>query len=84
MPSDQRQAYLLSARKAFEKSLSLDPNNANAHNGMGNIHYFEGHFDEAIKEHDTALKLTNGKYPAAYRDKKLAIKAKNGEIPFDP
>ncbi len=84
MPSDQRQKYLLNARKASEKSLSLDSNNAGAHNGMGNVYFFEGHFDEAIKEHDTALKLTNGNYPAADHDKKLVIKVMNGEIPFNP
>ena len=40
LPADQRQAYLLGARKAFEKALSLDSDNAGAHNGMGNVLFF--------------------------------------------
>ena len=83
LPADQRQAYLGRARKSFEHALSLDPNNASAHNGMGNVLFFEGHFDEAIKEHETALKLTDGNYPAAEHDKRRVIGVKNGEIPFD-
>lgn len=83
LPADQRQAYLGRARKSFEHALSLDPNNASAHNGMGNVLFFEGHFDEAIKEHETALKLTDGNYPAAEHDKRIVIGVKNGKIPFD-
>ena len=50
---------------------------------MGNVLFFEGRFDEAIKEHERALKLTDGNYPDAERDKSLVIRVKNGEIPFD-
>jgi len=83
LSADQRQAYLVRARKSFEHALMLDPNNAIAHNGMGNVLFFEGHFDEAIKEHETALELTGGNYPAAEHDMRLVIRVKNGEIPFD-
>ena len=83
LPSDQRQAYLHHARKSFEHALKLDPDNASAHNGMGNVLFFEGRFDEAIKEHERALKLTDGNYPDTERDKSLVIRVKNGEIPFD-
>ena len=48
-----------------------------------NVLFFEGRFDEAIKEHERALKLTDGNYPDAERDKSLVIRVKNGEIPFD-
>jgi tetratricopeptide (TPR) repeat protein len=80
--TEQRKASLQDARKSFEKALQLDPANAGAHNGMGNVLFFEGQFDAALKEHDTALQLTNGNYPAAEHDKSLVIRVKNGEIPF--
>ena len=83
LSAEQRRAYLGRARKSFEYALKLDPNSAGAHNGMGNMLFFEGHLDEAIKEHDVAIKLTNGNYPAAEHDKQLVIRVKNGEIPFD-
>jgi hypothetical protein len=83
LPTEKRQEYLSRAQKSFEQALRLDPNNAGANNGMGNVLFFEGKFDEAIKEHDIALRLTGGKYSYAEQDKKLAIRVKNGEIPFD-
>jgi tetratricopeptide (TPR) repeat protein len=79
----QRKAYLTRARTSFETALQLDPRNASAHNGMGNVLFFEGRFDEALKEHDMALQLTGGSYPAAEHDKGLVIAVKTGQIPFD-
>jgi len=79
----QRQAYLSRARSSFEHSLKLNPKNASAHNGMGNVLFFEGHFDEAIKEHEKAIALSNNNYPAAEHDKDLVLKIKSGKIPFD-
>ena len=83
LPLEQRKAYLNRARRSFENALQLDIKNASAHNGMGNVLFFEGRFDEALKEHDTALELTNGNYPAAEHDKRLVIAVKAGQIPFD-
>ena len=83
LSAEQRKAYLSHARSSFEKALRIDPRNASAHNGMGNVLFFECQFDEAIKKHDKALQLTNGNYPAAKHDKRLVIKVKNGEIPCD-
>lgn len=80
---EQRKAYLNSARRSFEKALQLDPKSASAHNGIGNVLFFEGRFDEALKEHDMALQLMNGSYPAANHDKRLVMAVKAGEIPFD-
>jgi tetratricopeptide (TPR) repeat protein len=80
---EQRKAYLSRARSSFEWALQLDPKNASAHNGMGNVLFFEGDFDAAIKEHDTALRLTDGNYPQAEHDRRIVIAVKNGEIPFD-
>ena len=83
LPTERRQAYLAMARQSFENALTIDPDNANAHNGMGNVLFFEGKFEEAIKQHTIALKLANGKYPAAEHDKRLVQRVMNGEIPFD-
>lgn len=82
LPLDQRKEYLSQARKSFEHALKLDSNNAGVHNGMGNVLFLEGKFDEAIREHDKALELTGGNYPAAEHDRQLVIRVKNGEIPF--
>lgn len=83
LPDKQRQEYLRRAKEAFKNALKLDPDNAGAHNGMGNVLFFQGHFDEAIKEHEKALRLANGDYPEAEHDKNLVLAVKNGEIPFD-
>jgi len=79
----QRKAYLIRARSSFETALKLDPKNASAHNGMGNVLFFEGRFEEALKEHDIALQLMGGNYPAAEQDRRLVIAVKTGQIPFD-
>ena len=83
LPVEQRQSYLRLARESIENALRFDPKNASAHNGMGNILFFEGHFEEAIKEHNIALKLTDGNYPAAKHDRELVIKVKEGKIQFN-
>lgn len=80
---EQRKAYLNRARTSFENALRLDPSNASAHNGIGNVLFFEGRFDEALKEIETALQLAHGNYPAAEYDKRLVIGVKAGQIPFD-
>ncbi len=79
----QREAYLKRARKSFEEPLRLDPQNASAHNGLGNVLFFEGQFDAAIKEIDTALELTGGNYSEAKHDRRLVEAVKKGEIPFE-
>lgn len=85
LPANQRQRYLGRARASFEDALRLDPTNAGAHNGMGNILFFERLFDEAIKEHDTALKLTTDDQfrSVILHDKSIVVRAKNGEIRVD-
>lgn len=80
---EQRKEYLGRARLSFEKALRLKPQNASAHNGMGNVLFFEGQFDEAIREHDLALELANGNYPAAEHDKSIVMAVKDGKIDFD-
>ena len=85
LPDKQRQSYLGRSRASFEHALRLEPNNAGAHNGMGNILFFEGHFDEAIKEHKKALELNtdNNYIEIIEHDSDLVKKVKNGEIPFN-
>jgi len=83
LATHQRQAYLARAKQSLEYALGLDPDDPRAHNAMGNVLFFEGHFDEALIEHDVALRLTDDNYPAAERDKGLVIRVKKGEIPFD-
>lgn len=72
---ERRQIYLNRAREAFEEALRLDPNDANAHNGMGNVLLFEGHFDEALKEIDKALAIAPD-YSSARSDRELVLRAK--------
>lgn len=83
LPAKQRSAYLKRAKRSFEKALQLDPNNAGAHNGLGNVLFFEGKFDGAIKEHEVALQLANGNYPQAEDDRRLVEAVRKGEIPFE-
>ena len=85
LPSDMRQQYLLRARASFAQALRLDRRNAGAYNGMGNVLFLEGKFDEALKYHARALALAGGKdkYPAAEHDRQLVMKVRDGEIPFD-
>jgi tetratricopeptide (TPR) repeat protein len=83
LPAEKRREYLAIARKSFENALRLSPKSAAAHNGMGNVYFFEGKFDEALKQHNVALQLMDGEYPAAEHDKRLVQRIKNGEIPFN-
>lgn len=53
--SEQRREYLLRARESAEQARRLDPDNAAAHNLMGNVLYFEGDCLAAIREYDIAL-----------------------------
>ncbi|NOQ47403.1 MAG: TIR domain-containing protein [Desulfobulbaceae bacterium] len=80
---DRRDHYLALARESFEEALRLDPDNPGAHNGLGNVLFFEGNFDAAIEQHEEALRLTHGNYPAAEHDKQLVERVKTGKIPFD-
>lgn len=82
-PMEQRREYLAQARESFAHVLRRDPNNAGAHNGMGNVLFFLGQFDAAIEQHDLALRLTQGNYPAAAHDKRLVEQVRDGTVPFD-
>lgn len=83
LAADKRREYLARARKSFEIALQIDPDNAAAHNGMGNVLFYEGEFDAAIEQHKQALKLANGNYPAAEHDRELVERVRKGELPLD-
>lgn len=85
LPADMRHQYLSRSRACFAQALRLDRTNAGACNGMGNVFFLEGKFDEALKYHARALILAGGKekYPAAEHDRQLVMKVRDGEIPFD-
>jgi tetratricopeptide (TPR) repeat protein len=80
----QRQKYLAQARKHFEAALKIDPNHAGALNGMGNVSFYEGNFDTAIKYHELAIAKATGPYPHANHDLELVRRVKRGEVPFHP
>jgi hypothetical protein len=83
LPSELRRQYLSRARSCFAQALRLDSKNSGAYNGMGNVLFLEGKFDEAVKAHTKALQLAGGNYPAAEHDKQLVIKVRDGAIPFN-
>jgi tetratricopeptide (TPR) repeat protein len=55
------------AKRHFEFVLEKDPQNAGAHNGLGNIYYFHNDLDSAINEHEKAI-LLQPNYLFAYHD----------------
>ena len=83
LPNQKRNEYMAGARAAFERALTIDRNNASAHNGMGNVLMFEHKFDAAIKEHNRALKLANGQYDAAKSDRDLVMALQSGRVAPD-
>jgi tetratricopeptide (TPR) repeat protein len=84
LPPETRKTYLASARSSFEQALKLDPKDASAVNGMGNVLFYERRFDEAIRYHEQAISLANGKYDYAEHDLNMVRQVKSGKVPFDP
>ena len=80
LPRKDRIAYLNRAEEAFLASLDLDPDSADAHNGMGNIYLFRGDLDKALEEMKRAIELVDGGYPAAEHDKIIVERMIAGEI----
>lgn len=86
LSDEQRRDHLRYARGAAEQALGLDPNNAGAHNLMGNILFLEGNCDKAIAEYDRALELNrNDGYRSIIEgDKQLAVQARDNNTCFGP
>jgi tetratricopeptide (TPR) repeat protein len=81
----KRESYLARARESFEQALKHDPGNAGAVNGLGNVLFYQRRFDDAIRYYQRAIDLAGGrdKYPEAAQDLDLAMRVKNGQVPFD-
>lgn len=84
LSAEQRQTYLAQARKHFEDALKLSPNDPSALNGMGNVSFYAGNFDAAIKYHESAIKQAGGSYSYAEHDLNLVRQVKSGRIAFEP
>jgi tetratricopeptide (TPR) repeat protein len=81
---EQRQKYLVQARKHFQAALKIKPKDPSALNGMGNVSFYEGKFDAAIRYHELAIKEAGGAYPHAEHDLNLVKRVKSGEVTFRP
>jgi tetratricopeptide (TPR) repeat protein len=53
--------------KFYSEALAVDPKFAEVHNNLGVARYYNGDFDEAIKEFTAAIKL-NASYPEAHNN----------------
>ncbi len=56
----QKQGDLVKAIEAYEKVLSLDPGNAEAHNNLGIIYKEEGDIDKAVEHFQRVVTLNTG------------------------
>lgn len=76
---DKRREYLRAANLSARKALRLAPERGSAHNLMGNVLYFEGNCEAAIREYDLALRLNNDKgYENVISgDRELAVRARD-------
>jgi tetratricopeptide (TPR) repeat protein len=68
------------AARFFEGAVKLDPQNASAYNGLGNVQHARGELDAAIEAYQIAIRLEPA-YTAAWHD--LAI-ACEGKMKADP
>lgn len=59
----------------FEHVVRLEPNDASAHNGLGNVEHALGNLDAAIAASNRAIELAP-RYAAAHHDLALAFEAK--------
>lgn len=84
LSTEQRQKYLAKARQHFTDALKLKPNDPSALNGMGNVSFYEGKFDAAIKYHELAIKEAGGSYSYAEHDLNLVKQVKSGKVRFTP
>ena len=67
--------YYLEAAKLFQHVVQLEPENASALNGLGNVEYARGNLDGAIAACEQATKLIPS-YTAAHHDLAITYEAK--------
>jgi tetratricopeptide (TPR) repeat protein len=70
-----RTRYYEEAARLFEHAGELDPTNASAQNGLGNVQHALGNLDAAIAAYTRAIEL-DPDYTAAYHDLALAYEDK--------
>ena len=70
-----RQKYYGEAARFFEHVVQLNPEDAAANNGLGNVEYARGNLDAAIAAYSRAVELAPG-YAEAHHDLALAFEAK--------
>jgi len=68
------------AKRYFRHVVGLEPSNAAAHNGLGNIEHALGNLDGAIVAYNRAIELAPG-YTAAHHDLALVFEAKMEAAP---
>jgi tetratricopeptide (TPR) repeat protein len=62
------------AKEIFENVLKQDPDNASAHNGLGNIYYLQSEYEKAVRQYQEALGRAPD-YAAAHNDMALTCEA---------
>ena len=72
---EERRKHYHEAKRYFRHVVGLEPGNAAAHNGLGNIEYALGNLDGAIVAYNRAIELAPG-YTAAHHDLALVFEAK--------
>lgn len=72
--SDRARRYWSQAEQVFKSALTLNENDPNALNGLGNILYFQGRYPEALAKHKEALSQAPN-YTAAANDAALVSEA---------
>jgi len=79
LSDDSRHRYLACAYDSARKALRIAPDSASAHNLMGNVLYFKGKCDAAIREYDVALRLNRNKdYEKVISgDRRIAVQARD-------
>jgi tetratricopeptide (TPR) repeat protein len=75
-----RAKYNREAERFFKHVLRLEPDNASAHNGLGNVHYALGNLNAAIASYQRAIQRAAA-YAEAHHDLSLAFE---GKMQTDP
>jgi tetratricopeptide (TPR) repeat protein len=70
-----KEKYYSEAAKLFQHVVQLEPENASAHNGLGNVEYARGNLEGAIEAGKRAIKLIPS-YTAAHHDLAITYEAK--------